>query len=176
MHQRAEIRVTEEVVRRDLGQLLVACEERAAKAIRAAQTAADTTVELSPEERAEAMASLRDPQLVDRIVADMDGRPFGPGGDRLVFHIAGRAVARAMAAKHMRASTRRAEVAATWHDLRHHHASVLLAEGVNPSKVAERLGHVSRQCWQRTLMSCRGMTTGCAASSMRRSADLLRTG
>jgi len=32
-------------------------------------------------------------------------------------------------------------VSATWHDLRHHHASVLLAEGVNPSKVAERLGH-----------------------------------
>jgi integrase len=29
----------------------------------------------------------------------------------------------------------------TWHDLRHHHASLLLSEGVNPSKVAERLGH-----------------------------------
>ena len=29
----------------------------------------------------------------------------------------------------------------TWHDIRHHHASSLLSEGVNPSKVAERLGH-----------------------------------
>jgi site-specific recombinase XerD len=27
------------------------------------------------------------------------------------------------------------------HDLRHHHASVLLAEGVDPADVAERLGH-----------------------------------
>lgn len=30
---------------------------------------------------------------------------------------------------------------ATPHDLRHHHASVLLSAGVNPAKVAERLGH-----------------------------------
>ena len=28
-----------------------------------------------------------------------------------------------------------------WHDLRHHHASALLSNGVNPAKVAERLGH-----------------------------------
>jgi len=29
----------------------------------------------------------------------------------------------------------------TWHDLRHHHASVLLSAGVSPALVAERLGH-----------------------------------
>jgi len=29
----------------------------------------------------------------------------------------------------------------TWHDLRHHHASVLLSAGVGPALVAERLGH-----------------------------------
>jgi integrase len=29
----------------------------------------------------------------------------------------------------------------TWHDLRHHHASVLLSRGVSPALVAERLGH-----------------------------------
>jgi len=28
-----------------------------------------------------------------------------------------------------------------WHDLRHHHASVLLLTGVSPALVAERLGH-----------------------------------
>jgi integrase len=28
-----------------------------------------------------------------------------------------------------------------WHDLRHHHASVLLSAGVSPALVAERLGH-----------------------------------
>lgn len=31
--------------------------------------------------------------------------------------------------------------AARRHDLRHHHASTLLAQGMNPAKVAERLGH-----------------------------------
>lgn len=66
-----ELRVTEEVVRRDLGRLLVACEERAAEAIRAAQAPADTTVVLSDEERAAALELLRDPHLVDRIVADV---------------------------------------------------------------------------------------------------------
>jgi integrase len=28
-----------------------------------------------------------------------------------------------------------------WHDLRHHHASVLLSRGISPALVAERLGH-----------------------------------
>jgi integrase len=28
-----------------------------------------------------------------------------------------------------------------WHDLRHHHASVLLSAGISPALVAERLGH-----------------------------------
>ena len=40
-----------------------------------------------------------------------------------------------------RDAAKAAGVDATWHDLRHHHASVLLADGVNPAKVAERLGH-----------------------------------
>jgi hypothetical protein len=38
-------------------------------------------------------------------------------------------------------AAKRAGVPARWHDLRHHHASVLLSEGVNPSKVADRLSH-----------------------------------
>jgi site-specific recombinase XerD len=32
-------------------------------------------------------------------------------------------------------------VNATWHALRHHHASVLLSNGVSPALVAERLGN-----------------------------------
>ena len=32
-------------------------------------------------------------------------------------------------------------VGPSWHDLRHHHASVLLSNGVSPALVAERLGH-----------------------------------
>jgi site-specific recombinase XerD len=47
-----------------------------------------------------------------------------------------------MASKYIRTAAAQVGLAGhTWHDLRHHHASVLLAEGVNPAKVAERLGH-----------------------------------
>jgi integrase len=92
---------------------------------------------------------------------------YGPGRDGLVFHYEGRPIVRAQAATHMRRTTKRADAAAekraagaraagvksddlsvrtplvghTWHDLRHHHASVLLSEGVSPALVAERLGH-----------------------------------
>ena len=58
-----------------------------------------------------------------------------------MFHIDGRPVPRAMAAKYMRNAVAGAGVEATWHDLRHHHASVLLSAGVSPAMVAERLGH-----------------------------------
>jgi integrase len=63
------------------------------------------------------------------------------GDDGLLFHFEGRAISRAMVAKHMRAASARAGVKATWHDLRHHHASTLLSAGVSPALVAERLGH-----------------------------------
>jgi integrase len=39
------------------------------------------------------------------------------------------------------ATTRAGPDGRAWHDLRHHHASDLLSKGVNPAKVADRLGH-----------------------------------
>lgn len=67
---------------------------------------------------------------------------YGPGEDELIFHIERRPVSRAMAAKYMRQAVTSAALAGhTWHDLRHHHASVLLSAGVSPALVAERLGH-----------------------------------
>lgn len=67
---------------------------------------------------------------------------FGPGEDGLVFHIDGRPVSRCMASKYNRTAVAAAGLAGnSWHDLRHHHASVLLSRGANPAKVAERLGH-----------------------------------
>jgi integrase len=39
------------------------------------------------------------------------------------------------------AAAREPVAGTTWHDLRHHHASVLLSAGVSPALVAERLGH-----------------------------------
>jgi integrase len=89
----------------------------------------------------------------------------------VLFHIGGRAISRGMGSGYLRravtaagmtaaeaareaakgqpeAKIRELEAAArgllvgtTWHDFRHHHASVLLSRGVSPALVAERLGH-----------------------------------
>jgi DNA primase len=65
-----EIGVSEEVVKRDLGKVLLSCESLADQAIAAALAPKVTTVELSPEERAAALELLRDPDLTGRIVSD----------------------------------------------------------------------------------------------------------
>ncbi len=47
-----------------------------------------------------------------------------------------------MASKYIRQASRLAGLAGhAWHDLRHHHASILLSAGVSPALVTERLGH-----------------------------------
>jgi integrase len=67
---------------------------------------------------------------------------FGEGDDGLVFHTKGRPVGRSMASKYIRLARTAANMPnVTWHDFRHHHASVLLSHGVSPALVAERLGH-----------------------------------
>lgn len=67
---------------------------------------------------------------------------FGAGQDGLVFHIETRPVSRCMASKYNRVAVKAAGLEGhSWHDLRHHHASVLLPAGVSPALVAERLGH-----------------------------------
>jgi integrase len=67
---------------------------------------------------------------------------FRPGEGGLVFHTAGRPVGRSMASKYVRLAVRAAGLEQTsWHDFRHHHASVLLSNAVSPALVAERLGH-----------------------------------
>jgi integrase len=70
---------------------------------------------------------------------------FGKDGGRygLVFHQpSGIPVNRAQASQYFaQAATRAGLAGRTWHDLRHHHASLLLSEGVSPALVAERLGH-----------------------------------
>jgi DNA primase catalytic core len=62
--------LAEELVARDLGRVLLVCEERAEDAIRQAQTPEDQAVVLSDAERDRALELLRDPQLVDRIASD----------------------------------------------------------------------------------------------------------
>ena len=66
----AELQLDEGVVKRDLGRVLLACEEHAETVIAAAQAPKSTEVVLSDSERSAALELLRDPLLVERIVAD----------------------------------------------------------------------------------------------------------
>ena len=70
-----ELNLAEELIARDLGRVLLVCEERAEEAIRAAQQPTQPTVELSDAEREAALELLRDPGLVDRVLGD-----FGRAG------------------------------------------------------------------------------------------------
>jgi integrase len=78
--------------------------------------------------------------VVDALAAHLAA--FGPGRDGLVFHYEGRPIVRAQGSKYARkAGTGAGLKGFGWHDLRHHHASVLLSRGISPALVAERLGH-----------------------------------
>lgn len=67
-----ELAVSEELVARDLGRVLLACEEHAEQAVREAQAPAEPRVELSEAERERALELLRDPALIERICADFE--------------------------------------------------------------------------------------------------------
>jgi hypothetical protein len=82
---------------------------------------------------------------------------FGTGEHGVIFHVEGRCIGRSTgwkyAAKAGVASglgrmvpvegepARKRYEGPSWHDNRHHHASMLLSHGVSPALVAERLGH-----------------------------------
>jgi DNA primase len=65
-----ELRVEEEVIKRDLGRVLLACEEHAEAVMRAAAEPVVVKVEMTDAERADAFTLLRAPDLLDRIAAD----------------------------------------------------------------------------------------------------------
>lgn len=66
----AELALDPEVVKRDLGRVLLACEQLADDVVTAAQTAEPEPARMSEDEQSAALALLRDPHLVARIVAD----------------------------------------------------------------------------------------------------------
>ncbi|GAC1541229.1 MAG: hypothetical protein NVS3B12_28670 [Acidimicrobiales bacterium] len=66
----AELGLGEELVKADVGRVLLACEQVADGVVAAAQAAVEPAVVLSEAEEAAAMALLRAPDLVERIVAD----------------------------------------------------------------------------------------------------------
>jgi DNA primase len=67
-----ELGVAEELVARDLGRVLLTCEEHAERAVREAQAPREREVQLSEQERERALGLLKDPELVARIVADFE--------------------------------------------------------------------------------------------------------
>lgn len=71
----AELGIEPEVVKADVGRVLLACEARAEEVIAAATAPVTPEVTVSPEGRAAALALLRDPNLVDRV-----GEAFGSVG------------------------------------------------------------------------------------------------
>ena len=64
--------MAEELIARDLGRVLLVCEEHAEEAILAAQAPEEQAVVLSDAERTAALGLLSDPDLVGRIVGDFD--------------------------------------------------------------------------------------------------------
>jgi DNA primase catalytic core len=67
-----ELGLSEELVARDLGRVLLACEEHAERAVRDAQAPVEPEVELSEAERERALELLRDPALIERICSDFE--------------------------------------------------------------------------------------------------------
>ena len=67
-----ELHLSEEVVKQDLGRLLLKLEELQEEQIRRALEPDEAPVVLSSEERAEALELLEDPRLLDRILEDFE--------------------------------------------------------------------------------------------------------
>jgi DNA primase len=67
-----ELGLDPDVVKRDLGRVLLACERLADEAVTAAQSPADEPEPMTAEERAAALSLLRDPDLAGRITADFE--------------------------------------------------------------------------------------------------------
>ncbi|MGH6999261.1 MAG: toprim domain-containing protein, partial [Phenylobacterium sp.] len=67
-----ELHIADDVVKHDLGRVLLACERFADEVVRSAQAPAEQTVVLSESEQAAALELLRAPDLVERIVADFE--------------------------------------------------------------------------------------------------------
>jgi hypothetical protein len=85
----AETGVLEETVRRDLGRVLLALEEIIAERRKAEQTTAQDAEVLSPQDRAAGMELLRDPALLDHVVAAYDRvGVVGEATNKLVAYLA----------------------------------------------------------------------------------------
>jgi DNA primase len=84
-----ELNVKEDVIRKDVGRLFLALEQRQVEAILKALEPAKPEILMTEEERAEALALLKDPKLIDRILADFERSGLvGEETNKLVGYIA----------------------------------------------------------------------------------------
>jgi DNA primase len=86
-----ELVIKEEVVRRDLGRVLLKLEELQDEQIKQALAPKEEVVTISDEDRADAMELLRDPRLLERIVEDF--ARCRRRGDEQARRLSGRGVA-----------------------------------------------------------------------------------
>jgi DNA primase len=82
-----ELGMQEDVIRKDVGQVFLTLERLQSEQIRKALEPARQEVEIGDEERAAALALLRDPNLLDRIAADFD-RCVGEKNNQLIGYLA----------------------------------------------------------------------------------------
>lgn len=82
----AELAVEEDTVKKDVGRVLLKLEEVQDRQIEAALTPADARPAMTPDEKDEALRLLRDPKLLDRIVADFE--VVGEATNKLVGYLA----------------------------------------------------------------------------------------
>ncbi len=84
-----ELCVAEDVIHRELGRVLLCCEERAQERIREQMAPQQREVSLSDADEAAALELLRDPTLCDRILADLDACGIvGEETNKLVAYLA----------------------------------------------------------------------------------------
>jgi DNA primase catalytic core len=84
-----ELNVKEDVIRKDVGRLFLALEQRQVEAILKALEPAKPEILMTDEERADALALLKDPKLIDRILTDFERSGLvGEETNKLVGYIA----------------------------------------------------------------------------------------
>jgi len=84
-----ELNLKEDIIRKDVGRLFLALEQRQVEAILKASEPSKPEIQMTDEEHAAAMSLLNDPKLLDRILADFDRCGLvGEETNKLVAYIA----------------------------------------------------------------------------------------
>jgi DNA primase catalytic core len=84
-----ELDIKEDIIRKDVGRLFLALEQRQVEAILKALETAKPEILMTEEERADALALLKDPRLIERILADFESAGLvGEETNKLVGYIA----------------------------------------------------------------------------------------